>query len=74
MAEFYHTELEPALVSPDIRPHKFFIRLRQINNAFDDADDAADATEHAEYKLDDPFLGVTQNEFMDPESTEEDGQ
>ena len=65
---------EPAFVTPNISPHKFFIRLCQVDDPFDYADYAADAAKHPQHELNDTFLGVTQNKFVNAESAEQDAE
>jgi len=55
--------LEPALLVLYVRSHKVFVRLRQIDDSFDQADDPADTTK-AEHQLDDPFGRVSENELV----------
>ncbi len=58
--------LEPALLVRDVGVIELLIGFGQVDNAFDEADDTADATRHDRNNdLDNSFLGVTQDEFMD---------
>ncbi len=69
--------LEPAFFTLDVGRDKITVRLRQVDNTFDKPDDPGDETQEAkgndcQDKHNESFLGVAEDEFMNPEGSEED--
>jgi hypothetical protein len=57
--------LEPALFPGDVGGDKILVALGEVNDAFNETDDATDATgKDADDDLDDAFLCVAEYEFM----------
>src|ERR1022692_1718898 len=67
--------LEPAFFAGDVGGDKILVALRQINDAFDQSDEAARAASHdADDQLDDAFLGVAKIEFMNAQSAQQNAE
>ena len=65
--------LKPTLLTLNVSPHKLLVRLRQINNSFDETNDGPNATRHqSDDDLDDSFRRVTEDEFVHTKSAEQD--
>src|SRR5690242_17676018 len=64
--------LKPALLVLNVRSHEVFVRLGQINDAFDDAENTREpASDHAEHELDNALGRVSQNELVHAEPANE---
>ncbi len=71
--------LEPALLTLDIQSYKFFIRLSQIDDAFNDTDNTRDnrqgpAAQNRNQQHDDSLTGIAKDEFVDTKTAEQDGE
>jgi hypothetical protein len=67
--------LEPAFSAGDVNPDKILVALRKINDALDEADDAAEAaSHHADDQLDDAFLGVAEVELVDAKAAQKNAE
>lgn len=64
--------LEPGLLILDVGPDKFFIRLGQVDDPFNQTNDRANAAgyQRDDY-LNDSFGGVTEDEFMNAKTAEQ---
>ena len=57
--------LEPALPTLNVRSDKLFVRLSQVDNSFNDADDVCEAAgQHTKDQLNYSFRRITQNELV----------
>src|SRR5688572_33320427 len=66
-------KLEPTLLALDVSPDKLFVRLCQVDNSLDEADDGTDAARHqGDNDLDDSFRGVSKNKLVHTETAEQD--
>jgi len=66
-------KLEPTLLALDVGPDKLFVRLCQVDNSLDEADDGTDAARHqGDNDLDDSFRGVSKNKLVHTETAEQD--
>ena len=71
------TRLEPTLFVLNIRSHKVFIRLREIDNSLDDADDTSGhgsktTSQHGDQEHNNSFRCVAQKEFVNSEAPQKD--
>jgi hypothetical protein len=65
--------LKPTLLTLNVGPHKLLVRLRQVNNSFDETNDGTNAARHqSDDDLDDSFCRVTEDEFVYTEAAEQD--
>ena len=65
--------LEPALLVLNVRSHEVLIRLREINDPFDDAENVCEsAGDDAENELDNTLGCVAENEFVHSEPAHQD--
>jgi hypothetical protein len=62
--------LEPTFLAGDVGGDKSLVALGQINDAFDQPDNAADAKE-SQNQLDDALLGVAKVELMDAQAAQQ---
>ncbi len=64
--------LEPPFLVLYVGPDKLLVRLGEIDNSFDDPDYPAHAAGYqSDYDLDNPFVGVTQDKFMNSPSAQQ---
>src|SRR6185369_4727843 len=69
----FGAELEPALLILNVRSHKLFVRLSEIDDPFDDADDARGSAGHnADTELNNSFGGVAENKLVNSKPADED--
>lgn len=58
---YFNDSLEPALFVLDVSSHKLFIRLRQVDNALNDAEYVANTTrQKSDHQLNNSFSRVTE--------------
>jgi hypothetical protein len=64
--------LKPAAFVRDVSIDEILIALCEVDDAFNEADDAANAASaYTDYDLNDSFLGVAEDEFMDTKSADQ---
>jgi transcriptional regulator of nitric oxide reductase len=64
--------LEPASFIGDVGVDKILVTFGEVNDALDETDYSADAAgEEADDDLDDAFLGVAEDEFMDSQAAQQ---
>ena len=71
--------LEPPLLTLDIRSNEFFVRLGQIDDAFNNADNTRDnrqssAAQNGNQQHDDSRSGIAKYELVNTKTAEQDGE
>jgi hypothetical protein len=67
--------LEPAFFAGDVGIDEIFVAFRQINNPFNQPDDAADAAgNNRNHYLNDALLGIAKVEFVDAKAAQQNAE